>query len=73
MFRHPQFWAIYRIPAILALITFIGLLSGVLGDGIWDAVSWLGLGIPIAVVCWFVLRHSSGRWQRMEHIRGLKK
>lgn len=56
IFKHPQFWVIYRVPAILALTTFIGLLSGVLGDGIWDAVSWVGLGIPIAVISWFVLR-----------------
>ena len=48
----------YGVPAILALITCVGLLSGVLGDGVWDAISWVGLGIPIAVLLRFLLRPS---------------
>ena len=34
----------------------IGLLSGLLGDGAWDAVAWLGLCIPTAACCWYGLK-----------------
>jgi hypothetical protein len=48
-----RFVAIYRAPVLIALITIAGLLAALLGDGIWDAVSWLALSVPIAVVMWF--------------------
>lgn len=51
-----RFWFIYRMPLVLALFTLLGLTSGVLGDGVWDAVSWLGLGVPIVVIGWFMVR-----------------
>lgn len=50
------FWFICRTPLILTLFTLAGLLAGVFGDGIWDAVSWLGLGVPIVVIGRCVLR-----------------
>jgi hypothetical protein len=53
--RQSQFWTIYSTPILLVLVTSIGLLSGVLGDGVWDAVSWIGLSIPVAVIMRFVL------------------
>jgi hypothetical protein len=46
--------AIYRIPLLVALISTLGLASALFGDGVWDLVSWLGLGLPIALaaICW---------------------
>ena len=50
---HPfPFGKVYGPAAILAVITFGGLLSALLGDGIWDAVSWCTLTIPLAVIVW---------------------
>lgn len=43
---------IYGVPAILAVVTFGGLLSALLGDGIWDAASWCALIVPLAVIAW---------------------
>ena len=37
---------VFAIPAVLALLTAIGLISALLGDGFWDATAWLGLGVP---------------------------
>jgi hypothetical protein len=45
---HPTA-AIYRIPLLIALISAVGLASALLGDGIWDALSWLALGVPVAL------------------------
>ena len=51
-------WRIFRIPIVLALATAVGLVAGLLGDGVWDAVSWFGLGAPllVALACWLLSR-----------------
>ena len=45
---------VWPIPIVLAVLTCVGLVAALVADGIWDAVSWIGLGIPDAVVLWFV-------------------
>ncbi|BBP80889.1 MULTISPECIES: hypothetical protein [unclassified Pseudomonas] len=37
---------IFAVPALLAALTATGLVGALLGDGIWDALAWVGLGIP---------------------------
>ncbi|MDE1163136.1 MAG: PepSY-associated TM helix domain-containing protein [Acidobacteriaceae bacterium] len=47
----PQPYAmVYRWPAVLALLSFAGLLSALLGDGVWNVLSWLLLLLPLAVM-----------------------
>ena len=41
---------IFLFPGLVALVVLIGLVSALLGDGMWDAVSWVALTVPIAVV-----------------------
>ncbi|MBX6743070.1 MAG: transposase [Acetobacteraceae bacterium] len=48
--------AAWRVPALLALASTVGLVSALLGDGIWDVLSWLALGQPLAVTAWHVGR-----------------
>ena len=50
MNRHLAVWG---WPVALALLTALGLLSALLGDGAWDAASWIALGIPTGVCAWF--------------------
>lgn len=45
----------FGIPILLAAITAAGLLSALLGDDMWDALSWAALGLPVAVCLWFWL------------------
>lgn len=47
---------IWGVPIVLAILTTIGLISALLGDGIWDALSALTLGIPVLVGAWYMLR-----------------
>jgi len=54
-------WEIYRWPALLIVVVAGGLLSALLGDGIWDSLSWLLLDIPLLVVAFCLLRPSSKR------------
>jgi hypothetical protein len=47
--RHTL-WHIWRWPLVFGLLSSLGLLAGLLGDGWLDLVSWLSLGL-VAVVC----------------------
>lgn len=48
----------WAIPIALAVLSAIGLVSALLADGPWDAVSWVGLGVPVAVCAWFSWRRA---------------
>lgn len=43
---------IFAWPALIAVLGAVGLFAALLGDGWWDALSWLGLGVP----AWLGLR-----------------
>ena len=38
---------IFRWPLLLAVATLIGLLSALIGDGLWDGISWTLLVLPV--------------------------
>jgi uncharacterized membrane protein YczE len=45
-------WQIFRIPLLLGALSAIGLVSALVGDGPWDVLSWLMLGIPSGLILW---------------------
>jgi hypothetical protein len=51
-----SFRRVFAIPLLLAVLSAIGLLAALIGDNLWDALSWLGLGVPVAVILWYVAR-----------------
>ncbi|WP_449430187.1 hypothetical protein [Pseudomonas putida] len=40
---------IFTWPALVALLSSAGLFAALLGDGAWDSLAWLGLGISAAL------------------------
>ncbi|WAG81156.1 hypothetical protein LMK08_11020 [Metapseudomonas furukawaii] len=48
-------WMIFRWPLLIGLLSAIGLVSALLDDGLYDALSWFCLGIPLALVARAVL------------------
>ncbi len=55
--RKPQSLGdIFGIPLLLGVLSTIGLISALVGDGIWDGVSWLTLGAPIVVAAYCIWR-----------------
>lgn len=36
---------IFAMPALVGLLTAAGLFAALLGDGWWDALAWLGMGV----------------------------
>ncbi|WP_300756385.1 hypothetical protein [Janthinobacterium sp.] len=45
-------------PLLLAALSLGGLAAGILGDGVWDWLCWVGLAAPIFVV----LRRMRVQW-----------
>jgi hypothetical protein len=54
----------YRIPAVLGAVTAVGLVSALIGDGVFDAVSWVLLVLPLLVILWAIL--TRGRRNRSQ-------
>ena len=54
-------WMIFRWPLALALLSLFGLLSALIGDEVYDLLSWLTLGVPLLLVAvvWIRLRRRS--------------
>lgn len=46
------FVKIFGWPVLLALVSAVGLLGALLGDGPWDWLSWGCLFAPLAVLAW---------------------
>ncbi|WP_285426411.1 hypothetical protein [Pseudomonas sp. efr-133-TYG-103a] len=44
--KHPAFWKTFGKPIWIALLTAAGLFAALLGDGAWDVLAWVGMGIP---------------------------
>jgi len=49
----------FKVPVMIALLTFAGLFSALIGDDVFDWVSWLLLISPIGVICWKLLSQKS--------------
>lgn len=48
--------AVFRVPALIGAATLIGLLSALLANGVWDALSWTLLSVPVIVGALHALR-----------------
>ena len=51
-----RYWSSWGWPSALAVLSAVGLIGGLLGDGLWDWLAWIGLGPPCVVAVWFGLR-----------------
>ncbi|MCA0175397.1 MAG: hypothetical protein LCH73_03775 [Proteobacteria bacterium] len=40
------------MPLVVALISAAGLISALVGDGPWDTLSWLALGLAVVLCAW---------------------
>ena len=54
--RFHSFSALWGGPLALGLLTASGLLSALVSDGWGDTWSWVGLGVPVLVMLYFVRR-----------------
>ncbi|MCF2493079.1 MULTISPECIES: hypothetical protein [Dyadobacter] len=50
------FWKVWGLPIIIGILSAIGLLSALTGDGFYDLLSWLTLGIPVVLAVWYLVK-----------------
>lgn len=47
---------IFAAPLVIGVLSTVGLISALVGDGIWDGLSWLSLAVPcvlpVAFIAW---------------------
>jgi hypothetical protein len=57
---------VFGVPILLGVLSIVGLLSALLGDEVWDTLSWLALGVPCVVIVWYwlVARYLPGKSDR---------
>ena len=55
------FMRLWGAPILFGVITAVGLLSALLGDGAWDILSAVALAMPIAAAAWYGLRRKPSR------------
>ena len=41
---------IFTIPVTLAVLGGAGLIFALVGDGVWDGLSWFALSVPIVIL-----------------------
>lgn len=46
----------FAIPLALVGCTVFGLVSALLGDGVWDALSWFALAAPLVLALYHLRR-----------------
>ena len=51
-------WQVFRAPLLLALLSVVGLVAALVGDGLLDLLSWLTLGSTLLVIAWYWSRRS---------------
>lgn len=52
MKRRNSLRAIFALPLLLALVSIIGLVVALTGEGLRDAAAWAALSIPVLAVGW---------------------
>lgn len=45
---------IFAAPFAIGILSAIGLIAALVGDGVWDGVSWLALAVPIVLFLFFL-------------------
>lgn len=50
---------IFAAPAVLAAASLAGLIFALLVDGPPDAIAWIGIGAPVAVIAWALAKRRS--------------
>ncbi|AKD57426.1 hypothetical protein SD10_23585 [Spirosoma radiotolerans] len=54
--RSYDYWHVWTLPIAVGFISVIGLLAALIGDDVWDGLSWLCLAVPLVVIGRFVIK-----------------
>jgi hypothetical protein len=54
--RAQSLWMVFASPLVLGVLSLIGLVSALAGDGLADWLSWVALAVPALAVVWAMRR-----------------
>jgi len=54
-------WTDFRCPIDVGVLSIVGLVAALVGDGWWDVVSWLTLTVPVLLYVYFLMRRKRVR------------
>lgn len=57
----PESRRLWTWPIALGVLTTSGLLTALVSDDLGDVWSWVGLGVPVAVMAWYSWRPQKAR------------
>lgn len=43
---------IFAVPLLIAAVSLVGLVAALMGNGVFDVLSWLALAVPLAATVW---------------------
>lgn len=50
--RARSLWSVFAAPLIMGVLSLIGLVSALAGDGLADSLSWVALTVPVLALPW---------------------
>jgi hypothetical protein len=59
MRSHRTLRQIFALPIIIGILSTVGLLAALIGDGWWDRLSWAALSLPILFYVFFFIRRQA--------------
>jgi hypothetical protein len=54
--RHRTLRQIFLLPILIGILSTVGLVAALVGDGWWDGLSWASLSLPVLLYLFFVSR-----------------
>ena len=48
----PSLRRTFAVPLVIGIASMIGLIAALLGDGINNLISWIGLAVPLIAIAW---------------------
>jgi hypothetical protein len=54
--RAQSLWEVFATPLVMGVLSLIGLVSALAGDGVADWLSWVALAVPALTVVWAMRR-----------------
>ena len=53
---HRTLQQIFALPIVIGILSTVGLIAALVGDGWWDGLSWASLSLPVLLYLYFMMR-----------------
>ena len=56
---HRTLRQIFALPVVIGILSTVGLVAALVGDGWWDGLSWASLSLPVLLYVYFFIRRQA--------------